>query len=287
MEGEDASSGLVARRRRRISDEETEWRMLRTALDMINSTGLTVSLEHLSLEDIIRDAGVARSAVYRRWPYKDLFFSDLLRKLAEAPSAGGLPEDVASGQLIESVVAERPDWLETAQSRHDLLLEILRQATPGNFHFFHGSTQWRTYMALHATYFSLPAGSLRDDVQAALGRSEERVVADIASAYERWAGLLGYRLRPELGATFATMATLLDATMRGLVLTAPSVPDIVDRSIQAAPLGATEEREWSQPALALASLVVGFLEPDPDIVWNNERRSGVRQAVGASEKPRT
>jgi AcrR family transcriptional regulator len=52
--------------------------MLDAAGAMIGRTGLTVSLEHLSFEDVIHQAGVARSAVYRRWPYKDLFFSDLL-----------------------------------------------------------------------------------------------------------------------------------------------------------------------------------------------------------------
>ena len=33
---------------------------------------------------VIRDADVSRSSAYRRWPYKDLFFSDLLRELAKA-----------------------------------------------------------------------------------------------------------------------------------------------------------------------------------------------------------
>jgi AcrR family transcriptional regulator len=64
--------------------------MLVAALAMVSSTGLTVSLEHISFEDVIRDAGVSRSAVYRRWPYKGLFFSDLLRQLATAAGAGVL-----------------------------------------------------------------------------------------------------------------------------------------------------------------------------------------------------
>ena len=50
---------------------------------MISSGGLTVSLDHISLEQLIRDADVSRSTVYRRWPHKDLFFSDLVRELAE------------------------------------------------------------------------------------------------------------------------------------------------------------------------------------------------------------
>ena len=77
-----APTGL-ARRGRRLSDQETEQRMLQAAVAMVHRTGLTVSLEHISFEDVIRDADVSRSAVYRRWPYKDLFFSDLVKELAK------------------------------------------------------------------------------------------------------------------------------------------------------------------------------------------------------------
>ena len=79
----------LARRGRRLSDRETEQRMLRAAVAMVQRTGLTVSLDHISLEDVIRDADVSRSAVYRRWPYKDLFFSDLV----QTASQGRHPDD--------------------------------------------------------------------------------------------------------------------------------------------------------------------------------------------------
>ena len=77
-----APTGL-ARRSRRLSDRQTEERMLQAAVAMVHRTGLTVSLDHISLEEVIRDADVSRSAVYRRWPYKDLFFSDLVKQLAK------------------------------------------------------------------------------------------------------------------------------------------------------------------------------------------------------------
>jgi AcrR family transcriptional regulator len=64
----------LGRRERRLSDQETERRMLAAAVAMVHRTGLAVSLDHLSFEDVIRNADVARSAVYRRRPYKDLFF---------------------------------------------------------------------------------------------------------------------------------------------------------------------------------------------------------------------
>src|SRR5674476_636519 len=72
----------VARRRQRISDGETEQRMLEAALALVESQGLTVSLDHLSLENVIARADVSRSSAYRRWPYKDLFLADLLVAVA-------------------------------------------------------------------------------------------------------------------------------------------------------------------------------------------------------------
>lgn len=282
---ENAPTGLT-RRRRRLSDTETEARMLRAATEMVNRTGLTVSLEHISFEEVIRSAGVSRSAVYRRWPYKDLFFSDLLRELAAAASARTLPEDVGAAELIRTVAADHLDRLETSEGRHELVLEILRRAALANFGFFHHSTAWRTHIALHATFLSLPAGELRDDVHAALTASEQEVVRQLAASYEHLATVLGYRLRPELDATYESMAELLDATMRGLVLTAPSLPDLATRRLRAAPFGAARTSEWSQAALGIAAIAMGFLEPDPTIEWTPERLAATRAELAATDWPR-
>jgi hypothetical protein len=45
-----------------LSDEETGRRMLDTALATVNRAGLTVGLDHISFEDVIRDAAVSRTA---------------------------------------------------------------------------------------------------------------------------------------------------------------------------------------------------------------------------------
>src|ERR1700734_4348659 len=91
--GSQAPTGL-ARRGRRLSDRETEERMLRAALAMVKRDGLTVSLDHISFEDVIRDADVSRSAVYRRWPYKDLFVSDLVKQLALDAAPGVVADEL-------------------------------------------------------------------------------------------------------------------------------------------------------------------------------------------------
>jgi len=269
-------SGL-GRRARRLSDQETERRMLAAAVAMVQRTGLTVSLDHISFEDVIRDADVARSAVYRRWPYKDLFFSDLVKELAREAIPPALLDD--EYELIRRVVAGHLDWLDTPELRASLVSELFRQAALLDFEAFCRSPEWRTYFALHATFMSLADGELRDQVQAALARSEEARLARIVRGWQYLTGLLGYRVRPELGATLDTVVTLIDATMQGIVIMALAIPGMATHRTIAAPFGAAAPEEWSLPALGTASIAAAFLEPDPAIEWDSERIARVRQAL--------
>jgi AcrR family transcriptional regulator len=273
--GTRAPTGL-ARRSRRLSDHETEQRMLRAAVDMVRRAGLTVSLDHLSFEDIIRSADVSRSAVYRRWPYKDLFFSDLVKELA----ASATPTIVADEQkLIRQVVAGHQGWLQTPELRHSLIVELFRQLALFDFQTLYGSAEWRTYLALHATFLSIADDQLRDQVQAALARSERDHIARVAAAWEHMTGLFGYRLRPELGVTFESVAALVDGTMRGLVITALSMPEVASYRTQAGPFGAHGPEDWSMPALGLIGIATAFLEPDPAVEWDGERIASVTRAL--------
>lgn len=272
-----APTGL-ARRARRLSDHETEQRMLSTALAMVQRTGLTVSLDHISLEDVIRDADVSRSAVYRRWPFKDLFFSDLVMELAKNATPTIVDDEL---EMIREIVAERLDWLKTPELRHSLVVELFRQLALLDFDTLHGSAAWRTYLALQATFVSLADGELRDQVQAALARAERSHLARVAAAWQQLAGLFGYRLRPELEATFETLAPLLSATLRGLVIMALSMPEIAVERTEADPFGAAGREEWSLPAMGLASIASAFLEPDPGVEWDEARVARVGQALTA------
>jgi AcrR family transcriptional regulator len=272
-----APSGL-ARRNRRLSDRETRDRMLRAAIEMINRTGLTVSLDHISFEDVIRAAGVSRSTAYRHWPYKDLFFSDLVKELATSADPAIVDEEI---QLIKRVLSEHLDWLKTPQQRHSLIVELIRQLALLDFESILASPAWRTYLALHATFSGLTDGELRDQVQAALAEAEAARTARIAEAWQLLAGLFGYRLRPELAGGFDSLATLVSATMRGLVITALSTPDVATHRTVANPFGAAGKEPWSLPAIGLAGIAMAFLEPDPAAEWDDQRLADAHHALDA------
>jgi AcrR family transcriptional regulator len=272
-----APTGL-ARRRQRLSEDETADRMLGTAVAMLGRSGLTVSLDHISLEEVIRDAGVSRSAVYRRWPYKDLFFRDVVIELAKNAAPGIFDREI---RLLRRVVAEREDWLNTPELRTGLVAELIRQLALLDFEVLYGSATWRTYLTLSAAFLSIADGEAREQVRAALAESEQAHIASVAAAWELLADLFGFRLRPSTEATFETLASLLDASLRGVVLAALSDPGIVAQRVRARPFGAVEEADWSLPALSFANIAWGLLEPDPAVVWDEERVATVRETARA------
>ncbi len=277
----DSPTGL-ARRARRLPDRETEQRMLQAALDMINRTGLTVSLEHISIEDVIRDAGVARSSAYRRWPHKDLFVSDLVRQLASHPVPALIADET---ELIRRIVAGRLDWLETPDRRHALLLQLLRQLPVLDFRTLYESPSWRTYLALHATVLSMGGGALRDEIQESLAQAERERLGRVARGWQTMAAMFGYRLRPESGATFETVATLVSAVLRGLVLLAVSMPEVAEQSARSQPFGAIAEEDWTLAGLGIGGIASAFLAPDPAVTWDAERHAAVRSALAAMRSP--
>jgi AcrR family transcriptional regulator len=275
----------IGRRRQRLSDQETERRMLDAALAMVNATGLTVSLDHLSFEDVIRDARVSRSTVYRRWPYKDLFFSDLLKELARAATPAAISSEETSLPAIRQVVLEHLDWLSSPDGRSELILELIRRVAIPEFETMHGSTEWRTYLALHATSLSVADDELRRGLQEALAGSERDFIGRIAAAWQRLVGLFGYRLRPELGATFEDFASMASADLRGHVILSMADPRIGTHQLHGRFFGTAQAADWSPPGLAVASIAQAFFEPDPEVTWDKARVAALLDALELEDTP--
>jgi AcrR family transcriptional regulator len=275
MDTTPAPTGL-ARRSRRLSDAETRERMLRAAIEMIDRDGLTVSLEHLSFEAVIRAADVSRSTAYRHWPYKDLFFSDLVRELARSASPEILRDEIG---VMKQVLADHADWLAEPGTRHQFVLELVRRLSLVDLKAVLASPAWRTYLALCATVTSLADADLRRQVQDALAESERAHTARVAQAWQLMARLFGYRLRPELGADFTALATVLSVSMRGMAITELATPGATAREVPARPFGAAAEEPWSLAALGAAGTAMAFLEPDPAAVWSTDRAAEISAAL--------
>jgi AcrR family transcriptional regulator len=265
-------------RRRRISQQQTEERMLAAAVDQINAAGLTVSLDHLSFEAVISAADVSRTAAYRKWPNKELFLNDLVRELARAATPRAVVENASWG-LISGLVLADAEGLADPDVRWRLGVELMRQAADGDFAVMHASAEWRTYLALNATFLSITDPALRAEVQVALAAAQQRFVDGIAAGWQLLAGLLGFRLRAGV-TSFDTLAAMISASVRGLVLMALADPAIASDRLEADPFGGGTAA-WSLAALGCASIAAGFLEPDPDVVWDEARAAALRDAMAA------
>jgi AcrR family transcriptional regulator len=256
--------------------------MLAAAAAMVSRSGLTVGLDHISFEEVIRHAGVSRSAAYRRWSHKDLFFSDLVTRLARDATPALIADETVLWQRILSELAQ---WISTPRLRARLFSELMRQVIELEYEAVITAPPWRTYIALHATSASIADEALRERVRAVLADSDQAVIAKIAASWEGLAGLFGFRLRPELAtAGFETLAATLSPTLRGFQIAALATPELTTRRVHVAPVPDTPPADWTLPAIAIIGIAQTFLEPDPAITWDDERIANVQQGL-ASLRP--
>ncbi|MFD7532770.1 hypothetical protein ACFV8E_35095 [Streptomyces sp. NPDC059849] len=195
--------------------------------------------------------------------------------------SGESVEQVGLGgeEAVRRVALEHIEQFATAEGRHELCVELLRLGALQDFEAMHASTQWRSYIALHATFLSLADDALQGEVQAALAAAEQELNDRIAQSYARLAALFGLRLRPCLHTSFDELATHLNATMRGFVLTAMARPDLARRQPKSGVLDTNATADWSPPALGVAATALAYLEPDPAVTWDARHVAAVRDAL--------
>jgi AcrR family transcriptional regulator len=255
----------LARRRQRISKEEAAERMLDVALDEIRANGLFVNMEHLNFEDVIRDAGVPRSAAYRNWESKELFFGDLFLKLLSTEVGGAHAFYRDTVLLVAKLALDKLDLLEDVAGRRRLFLEVCRIGSEQNYRIMFQSSEWQTYIAVAATLGSIEDGDLRAAAKQSLLTSEESFVTHMSGFYEAMASILG--LHPRQGITFETMTVLGASIINGLALEGGILTTrIPGRVILADPFGTGELQEWSVPSLGYTAMIDGLCEFDPDHV---------------------
>jgi len=256
-------------------------RLVMTAVEQIRREGMTVSLEHLSFEAIIRESGVSRATAYRHWPTKTDFLGEVLVTVVRSTRLEGeSPQEVAE---LGALIWENRADLGSAQGRRNLVVEALRYSTDADFRRVLASPAWHTYLGLNATFRGLPDGPLRTRVQIALADADTRFVAHRAEVYARLPSLLGYRLVLPLTAPygFTVMASAAGSMMTGLVVKALARPEIATDTLQMRPFGSTRSAGWTLPAYHLAGVLLSHLEPDPAVQWDSkQRRTSVETITG-------
>ncbi len=251
--------------------------MLDAGLSFVAAQGLSLSLEHLQMEELIQVAGVSRTSSYRRWPTKSLFAADLLVRIAQATDLSG---DVPGlPQALEEIPAEVLAHLDTREGRHDAAVEVMRVVMDTDFAAMLESTEWRAYIALRAAFIGVLDGELRARVADALIETERRFTERRAQTFRALTELLGYRLRDPRTATWAQLSLTLNAVATGMLIHAYSDPATVTPAAELAAFGSSRTSAWSPATHAEAGVILGAIEPDPAIEWNPERVATLREQL--------
>lgn len=252
--------------------------IIATALSEIAARGLTVGLDHLSLEKVIAASGVSRATAYRIWPSKQQFLADVI-----VASVRSTTLDVDSEQEAGRILAlleRHADFATDPATRRHVVVDGLRISIQADLERMVDSPQWSTYLALSATSRGLPDGVLKTEVTSALAQADQRFTDHRVTVYARLPRLLGYRLRPPLDETtgFALLSQAAGALMTGFVVKIDTQPHLLTDTFTLAAFGA-RELPWTAPAFALTGLVLSYLEPDPDVIWGPAQVARFRETL--------
>lgn len=266
-------------RRRRMSAAEVRERMLAAAREIVLRSGMTISLEDVSLEDVMRQAKVPRSSVYRLWPYKSDFVDDLLCLMATPEWVGLTPGQAPALDVAREVVRANRDRLGTPEGRWAVSRESVRQAVEVSFADIDAAKGWVFYFALVGTVDYVRDPNARARIAAALEECERVRVRSIAALYEelaRWTGT-----RPRAGYRTEHIAEATGAMMQGLLtrmIVARNSPNdqtqltddgrwspyrMITQPHTGPGIDGTEV-DWSFVASAYCALFEGMTELDPD-----------------------
>jgi AcrR family transcriptional regulator len=248
--------------------------MIEAGLKVVEREGLGLSLDRLGLEQVIAEAGVARASVYRRWPHRDAYLSDLLVALAQSnrlDEAGAEASRTAISEVLRGL--DLHIALGDQQARRDLLVEALRASAEAELAGFVAARRYHRHLALMATAIGLPDGELRGAVSAALAAAQRLLTSQRAHVFAALTELIGYRLRAPLDGDhgYQVMSAASGAAIQGLVVRAVADHSTDESLFTAHAFGSSQAATWSVGSYTLVSVILGFIEPDAEVVWDGRR----------------
>ncbi len=234
-------------------------RLLAAARQMVGEAGgLSISLDDVTLEKVIKRAAVSRTSAYRVWPNREAFAVDLLCDLVATDSfeAGASGFDVVPA--VRTLLADRLGELGDEAGRRAVLRAAARLGAGLNYERMHRSIGWRNQVVLAAALVSMRDPDGRARVADAIEDGESAWAATMGRFYEDVCVLLGLRPRP--GVSFEQVAAAGAAVLEGVCLRQLLSPGQVERPVP----GAGEGAEGMPLAEYLFTVVIeSLVELDP------------------------
>jgi AcrR family transcriptional regulator len=240
-------------------------RILSEGSVLLGEAGITPSLYHVNMEELIRRVGVPRSSVFAAFGGKEELITELMvRLLRPTPDTltGFSPGTAAAAQAVIDKHATRmrhADGSRDLEGEYAVLREAVRIVLAYNTDEFIDSTEWHTFMALSASVESLPPGR-RERVTEALREADATFTTAMVDFYGTALSSLGRRMRPglEWRHLVTAGAGMVEGTVARRRFGAPVASEtIVLPGIDGEPV------EWTLVAVAYLAMLEGLTEVIP------------------------
>lgn len=243
----------------RTNAETLKKRMIEVAVAKVTTTGLTVSLDHLSFENVIEEADVSRSSAYRVWQSRNDFMQELMLTLSATDWQDAVNADRPSMAPALNAMRVHCTNFDTPESRRAIWAEGARVACLNEYSLLSDRPQWRTYLAIRAALMSTPAGDFKERIEDSLAEAHAALTELIGVSYSGFSRLFGYEPRfPEMRWQHiaATCLNVLEgAALRSFGRDLPA-----DQHWEAAPFGGAPA-QWSPLTMSYVSTFDALLRP--------------------------
>jgi AcrR family transcriptional regulator len=246
----------------RLSPQQVKSRMLGAGLRQVQEHGLTVGFDHFQMDALIRRADVSRASVYRLWPTRDAYLTDLLEEIAR--DSGDHLVDQSTFDVAIGVVVEHQDLLASPAGRRSLMREVIRVAIEHNYYAVIDSLAWQSLVTLSAALLGEVPSAVRDRFNRTLGVSGDSFITALADVHRWFSRLLGFRMRAEFGDNYRLYAVLCCAVVEGLGIRHMSNPLVTDSFFRGPEtLESLGRPEWAPASLGTLALFDEFMEEAP------------------------
>ena len=257
--------------RQRVPAEQTRALLVDAALERIESDGVAVNLDSVSLEEMVRQAGVPRSSAYAAWQHvagdgqtpQAVFRREVLRR-ALIGGGEGARDNRAMIDAITPLLARRSEIDMTV-----LAVEMIRVATSAQFEYARRRQGYRTSHALAAASVSVPGEQIDAEVLGWLREAEGAYVDTMVTSFQEFADLTEVVPAPDLDGPwfwhqFTTAVLALGEGLLPRIHTAQS--EILFEISVACPdatggEAASETHDWTLFGVAMHALYNRFFVP--------------------------